>query len=42
MPSREPYIDAHCHIWTPDVARDPLARDFNIADMKPRSFTAEE
>ncbi len=38
----EPYIDAHSHIWTPDTAHYRLARDFTIADMKPRSFTAEE
>jgi predicted TIM-barrel fold metal-dependent hydrolase len=38
----EPYIDAHSHIWTPDVARYPLAQGFAPADMKPRSFTAEE
>lgn len=39
---REPYIDAHSHIWTPDVAHYPLAKGFTVADMKPRSFTAEE
>src|SRR4029077_13258930 len=38
----EPYIDAHSHIWTPDVAHYPLAVGFQVADMKPRSFTAEE
>ena len=38
----EPYIDAHSHIWTPDVAHYPLARGFTVADMKPPSFTAEE
>jgi predicted TIM-barrel fold metal-dependent hydrolase len=38
----EPYIDAHSHIWTPDVAHYPLARGFAVADMKPPSFTAEE
>jgi predicted TIM-barrel fold metal-dependent hydrolase len=38
----EPYIDAHSHIWTPDVAHYPLAKGFAVADMKPRSFTAEE
>jgi predicted TIM-barrel fold metal-dependent hydrolase len=38
----EPYIDAHCHIWTPDVNHYPLARSFTVADMKPPSFTAEE
>lgn len=39
---REPYIDAHSHIWTPDVHHYPLARGFTVADMKPKSFTAEE
>ncbi|AGA29021.1 amidohydrolase family protein [Singulisphaera acidiphila] len=38
----EPYIDAHSHIWTPDVAHYPLAKGFTVADMQPRSFTAEE
>ena len=38
----EPYIDAHSHVWTPDVAHYPLAKSFHVADMKPRSFTAEE
>lgn len=39
---REPYIDGHSHIWTPDVAHYPLAHGFTVADMQPRSFTAEE
>jgi predicted TIM-barrel fold metal-dependent hydrolase len=39
---REPYIDAHAHIWTPDVHHYPLAAGFTVADMKPRSFTAEQ
>jgi predicted TIM-barrel fold metal-dependent hydrolase len=38
----EPYIDAHSHIWTSDVAHYPLARGFTVADMRPKSFTAEE
>jgi predicted TIM-barrel fold metal-dependent hydrolase len=38
----EPYIDAHSHIWTPDVAHYPLARGFTVENMNPRSFTAEE
>jgi predicted TIM-barrel fold metal-dependent hydrolase len=42
VPAVEPYIDAHSHIWTPDVAHYPLAKGFAVADMKPRSFTAEE
>src|ERR1700678_58872 len=36
------YIDAHSHIWTPDVAHYPLATGFTVDDMKPKSFTAEE
>jgi predicted TIM-barrel fold metal-dependent hydrolase len=36
------YIDAHSHIWTPDVHHYPLAQGFKVADMNPRSFTAEE
>jgi predicted TIM-barrel fold metal-dependent hydrolase len=42
MPALEPYIDAHSHIWTPDVGHYPLAEGFKVEDMKPRSFTAEE
>src|SRR4051812_19029529 len=42
MISVEPYIDAHSHIWTPDVHHCPLAAGFKVEDMKPRSFTAEE
>jgi predicted TIM-barrel fold metal-dependent hydrolase len=42
MPAIEPYIDAHCHVWTPDTAHYPLAAGFTRADMQPRSFTAEE
>jgi predicted TIM-barrel fold metal-dependent hydrolase len=38
----EPYIDAHSHIWTPDVAHYPLAPGFKVPDMQPRSFTSEE
>lgn len=38
----EPYIDAHSHIWTPDIHHYPLAEGFTVADMQPASFTAEE
>lgn len=38
----EPYIDAHSHVWTPDLERYPLAPGFLPADVQPRSFTAEE
>lgn len=40
--SIEPYIDAHSHVWTPDLDRYPLADGFARADMQPPSFTAEE
>ncbi len=35
-------IDAHSHIWTPDVKRHPLAAGFKVTDMQPASFTPEE
>src|SRR5262249_7467789 len=35
-------IDAHSHVWTPDVARYPLAAPFKPSDMAPASFTPEE
>ena len=35
-------IDAHVHVWTPDVTRYPLAAGFSKADMRPPSFTPEE
>jgi len=39
---KEGYIDAHVHVWTPDVARYPLASGFTREQMKPASFTPEE
>lgn len=42
MPVTEPYIDAHSHVWTPDVGHYPLAEGFTVQDMQPKSFTAEE
>lgn len=41
-PNPGPFIDAHSHIWTPDVGHYPLAEGYKVEDMKPRSFTAEE
>jgi predicted TIM-barrel fold metal-dependent hydrolase len=38
----EGFIDAHVHVWTPDVAAYPLAKGFTTAAMEPASFTAEE
>lgn len=36
------FIDAHSHVWTPDLEDYPLAEGFKKADMMPESFTAEE
>lgn len=33
------WIDAHVHVWTPDVERYPLARGYALSDMRPPSFT---
>ncbi len=35
-------IDAHVHVWTPDVKRYPLHRNYTVADMNPPSFTPEQ
>jgi predicted TIM-barrel fold metal-dependent hydrolase len=37
-----PYIDAHSHVWSPDVKRWPLINGQTAADLKPPSFTPEE
>jgi predicted TIM-barrel fold metal-dependent hydrolase len=36
------FIDAHSHIWTPDIEKYPLAGGQTAADLKPASFTADE
>jgi len=36
------WIDAHVHVWTPDVKRYPLDSKFMIESMQPKSFTPEE
>lgn len=36
------WIDAHVHIWTPDVQAYPISKDFQVSDMRPTSFTPEE
>ncbi len=36
------YIDAHVHVWTPDLDHYPLAEGYKREDMKPPSFTPEE
>lgn len=35
-------IDAHVHVWTPDVDTYPLAEGYRVEDMLPRSFTPDE
>ncbi len=35
-------VDAHVHVWTPDVVAYPLADGFTRVDMQPPSFTADE
>jgi predicted TIM-barrel fold metal-dependent hydrolase len=39
---KHPYIDAHSHVWSPDVERWPLVNGQTRADLKPLSFTPEE
>ena len=36
------YIDAHVHVWTPDIAHYPLSAGFKKDDMKPASFTPQD
>ncbi len=35
-------IDAHVHVWTPDVNRYPIHSSYKVADMQPASFTPEQ
>lgn len=35
-------IDAHVHVWTPDLEKYPLGKGFTRADMQPPSFTPEQ
>lgn len=36
------HIDAHSHIWTPDVEKFPLKKGAKKEDLAPPSFTTEE
>lgn len=39
----EGFVDAHVHLWSPDLTRYPLAAGFSAGrDMKPPSFTPAE
>lgn len=37
-----PLIDAHSHVWSPDIARWPLVNGQTKDDLKPLSFTPQE
>lgn len=39
---KEGVIDAHTHVWTPDVKRYPLKPGASVQDLRPPSFTPEE
>ncbi len=36
------HIDAHVHVWTPELSRYPIHSSFKVADMEPASFTPEQ
>jgi predicted TIM-barrel fold metal-dependent hydrolase len=36
------FIDAHVHVWTPDVEKYPLAPGRKVEEMQPASFTPEQ
>ena len=38
----EGWIGAHVHVWSPDTKAYPLGPNFDVSDMQPPSFTAEE
>ncbi|MDA0658054.1 MAG: amidohydrolase family protein [Planctomycetota bacterium] len=39
---RNGWIDAHVHIWTPDVQAYPLAKEYGPSSLQPPSFTPVE
>ncbi len=36
------YIDAHVHVWTPDLEQYPIHESYQRDDMQPASFTPEQ
>ncbi|MEZ6088264.1 MAG: amidohydrolase family protein [Pirellulaceae bacterium] len=36
------FIDAHVHVWTPDVKAYPLDKAYDVRDMQPASFTPQQ
>ncbi len=41
-PSSTGWIDAHVHVWNPDINTYPISDRFQKSDMQPPSFTADE
>jgi len=39
---KHPFIDAHSHVWSPDIEKWPLEPGQTRADLKPASFTPQE
>ena len=39
---RKGWIDAHVHVWTPDIKKYPLADGYDAESMQPPSFTPEQ
>ncbi|TWW08371.1 hypothetical protein E3A20_24990, partial [Planctomyces bekefii] len=40
--SKTPWIDAHSHIWSTDLAKYPLRNGQQVDVLAPRSFTDDE
>lgn len=40
--TKSDWIDAHVHVWTPDISKYPLSDKYKRSDMAPPSFTPEE
>jgi predicted TIM-barrel fold metal-dependent hydrolase len=38
---KDMFIDAHSHVWSPEIDKWPLAKGQTKADLKPTSFTPE-
>jgi len=41
-PPKGRFIDAHVHVWTPDLDQYPIDESFSREDMQPPSFTPEQ
>ena len=42
MGTIQKHIDAHVHVWTPDLANYPLTAGYERGNMQPPSFTPEQ